>query len=435
LLEPAERERFLIDVNDTAAEIPGLSIPGLFERQVALVPDKVAVTCGGVAYTYAQLDARAVRLARVLAGRGVGPESVVGLALPRSADLVTGMLGVWKAGGAYLPIDPKYPSARLGHILDSARPGLVLTDADTVGVLPGTDVPVLFLGDVDLDTADTALEPMAGTAVESGVVIRPANAAYVMYTSGSTGLPKGVVVSHAGVVNGVTWLAERVGVDADTRMFAGTSVNFDVSVFEIVTTLAEGGTVEVVRDALVLAERETVSASVISTVPSVFAELGDRMAAFSGLQTVVFAGEALPGTLVDRVREVLPEVRVVNAYGQTESFYATTFAVRAGGDRQAGGNTPIGTPLGNMRTYVLGPGLAPVPPGVVGELYVAGNIARGYLGRAALTAERFVADPYGPPGARMYRTGDLARWTTDGQLEYAGRDDDQMKVRGFRIEP
>ncbi|MDQ1039010.1 amino acid adenylation domain-containing protein/non-ribosomal peptide synthase protein (TIGR01720 family) [Streptomyces sp. V3I8] len=425
LLEPAERARFLNDVNDTATGTPELTIPGLFERKVAGTPDRTAVICGGTTYSYAELDARANRLARALTGRGVGPETIVGLALPRSADLLTGFLGILKAGGAYLPIDPAYPSTRLGHILDSARPQLVLTDADTAGVLPGTDVPTLLLGDVDLESGDTSVESRA----------RPQHAAYVMYTSGSTGTPKGVVVSHANVVNGVTGLAERVGVDADTRMFAGSSVNFDVSVFEIVTTLARGGTVEVVRDALVLAERETVSASVISTVPSVFAELGDRMAAISGLKTVVFAGEALPDTLVRRIRGFLPEVRIVNAYGQTESFYATTYAVEAGQTRQDGDRTPIGTPLGNMRTYLLGPGLAPVPPGVVGELYVAGNITRGYLGLAALTAERFVADLYGPPGARMYRTGDLARWTADGQLVYVGRDDDQVKIRGVRVEP
>ncbi|UFQ18667.1 MULTISPECIES: non-ribosomal peptide synthetase [Streptomyces] len=427
LLEPAERETLLTGVNDTAVETPALTVPGLFERQAARTPDKAAVTYGDVTYTYAELDARAGRLAHALAGRGVGPETVVGLALPRGADLVTGILGILKAGGAYLPIDPAYPSGRLDHILGSARPRLVLTDADTVGVLPDTDVPTLLLGDVDLDTGDASARPTAKP--------HPQHAAYVMYTSGSTGTPKGVVISHANVVNGVTRLAERVGVDADTRMLAGTSVNFDVSVFETVTTLAEGGTVEIVRDALVLAERETVSASVISTVPSVFAELGDRMAAISGLKTVVFAGEALPGTLVRRIHDTLPDVRIVNAYGQTESFYATTHTVRPHEDPGTADHTPIGTPLGNMRTYVLGPALTPVPPGVVGELYVAGNIARGYLGRADLTAERFVADPYGPPGARMYRTGDLARWTDDGRLVYVGRDDDQVKIRGVRVEP
>ncbi|MCI3927853.1 non-ribosomal peptide synthetase [Streptomyces sp. AN091965] len=426
LLEPAEREQLLVAVNDTAAETPELTIPGLFERQVAAVPDKTAVTYGDVAYTYAELDARSSRLARELANRGVGPETVVGLALPRSADLVTGMLAILKAGGAYLPIDPKYPSTRLDFILSDTRPTLILTDADTVGVLPETDAPLLLLGDVDLER---------GAGGEEVGVVRPHNAAYVMYTSGSTGTPKGVVISHANVVNVVLRLVERVGISSETRMFASASVNFDISVFEVVTTLAQGGTMEVVRDALVLAERQEVTASVIHTVPSVFAELGERLPAMTGLETVVFAGEALPATLVHRIRETLPDVRVVNAYGQTESFYATTFAIEAGAEWQAADNTPVGTPLGNMRTYILGAGLAPLPPGVVGELYVAGNIARGYYGQAELTAERFVADPYGPAGARMYRTGDLGRWNTDGQIEYVGRQDDQIKIRGVRVEP
>ncbi|WP_282798380.1 amino acid adenylation domain-containing protein, partial [Streptomyces sp. CC224B] len=426
LLEPAERRRFLHEINDTATETPEVSIAGLFARQVAAVPDKTAVTCGEVAYTYAELDARSGRLARELLSRGVGAESVVALALPRSADLVTAMLAILKTGAAYLPIDPKYPSSRLDHILTTARPQLVLTDTDTVGVLPATEIPSLFLGDLDLEGPGTEGELP---------VVRGHNAAYVMYTSGSTGTPKGVVVSHANVVNGVLQLAQRIGVDAGTRMLANTSVNFDVSVFEVITTLAQGGTIEVVRDALILAERAEVTASVIHTVPSVFAELGERLPAMPHLQSLVFAGEALPAALVHRIRQALPGVRVVNAYGQTESFYASAYAIEAGQQWQGVDNTPIGTPLGNMRTYILGPGLTPLPPGVVGELYVAGNIARGYLGQPRLSAQRFLADPYGPAGARMYRTGDLARFTTDGQIEYVGRADDQIKIRGVRVEP
>ncbi|MEV5511067.1 non-ribosomal peptide synthetase [Streptomyces orinoci] len=426
MLEPAERDRILVDVNRTAAETPDATIPDLYERQAATTPDRPAVSCGDVTLTYAELNARADRLASALAARGVGPETVVGLAMPRSADLVTAMLGVWKAGGAYLPIDPENPRSRVDHMLSVARPQLLLTEAGTVNGLPGTDVPTLLLDDVDLVAG-----PVAGRARG----LRPQHAAYVMFTSGSTGLPKGVVVSHGNVVNGVTRLAERVGVDADTHMLAGASVNFDVSVFETVTTLVHGGRVEVAGDALVLAERETMTANVISTVPSVFAALGGRIPALPDRATLVFAGEKLPTGLVDRIRQERPGVRIVNAYGQTESFYATTFTVPAQQPGADTGSVPIGTPIGNLRTYVLGPGLAPVPPGVTGELYVAGDIARGYLGRAALTAERFVADLHGPAGARMYRTGDLARWTADGQLEYVGRDDNQVKIRGVRVEP
>ncbi|WP_190120680.1 non-ribosomal peptide synthetase, partial [Streptomyces flavofungini] len=429
LVEPDERELVLSAFNDTAAATPELTAAELFAQRAAATPEATALVCEDQKWSYAELAARAGRLAAELAGRGVGPETVVGLALPRSADLVVAMLGIWRAGGAYLPIDPKYPSSRLDFILADARPALVLTDASAVCVLTGADVPHLLVDDLDLDP-DAHDTPARD---REPAVVRPLNAAYVMYTSGSTGTPKGVTVTHRDVVNGVLRLAEAVDIHAGTRMLAGTSVNFDVSVFEIVTTLAAGGTVELVRDVLVIGERGGWDGGVISTVPSVFAELVDQIGDRIEADAVVFAGEALPAALVRSAHEALPGVRVVNAYGQTESFYATTFT--ADTERTGGTSAPIGTPLGNMRTYVLGSGLAPVPVGVVGELYVAGNVARGYHGRASLTAERFLPDPFGPPGARMYRTGDRARWTSQGHLEYVSRDDAQVKVRGFRIEP
>ncbi|MGW0538728.1 AMP-binding protein, partial [Streptomyces sp. NPDC003032] len=216
---------------------------------------------------------------------------------------------------------------------------------------------------------------------------------------------------------------------------AGTSVNFDVSVFEILTNLCHGGTIEIVRDVLVLGERAGWNGHIVSTVPSAFAELLDQIAGRATVDTLVFAGEALPAALVTRVREAFPGVRIINAYGQTESFYATTFTIAADDAWDGSGNVPIGRPLGNMRAYVLGPGLRPVVPGVTGELYIAGNVARGYRGRPDLTIERFLPDLFGEPGSRMYRTGDLARWNAQGELEYVGRADTQVKVRGFRIEP
>ncbi|MFJ8888264.1 amino acid adenylation domain-containing protein [Streptomyces sp. NPDC102402] len=424
LLSPAEHRRLLTEFNDTAVGTPHTTICGLVEAQAARTPDALAVTADGTSLTYRELEAWAGRLARELAGRGVGPESVVAVSLPRTADLVVGLLAVLKAGGAYLPVDPRYPGSRLRAILEEARPSLVLTHSGTVGALPEHEAPDLLLDAITLPADAFGPE-------------RPVHAqqlAYVMYTSGSTGKPKGVAITHANVVNGVLRLAPLVGMEAGGRLLAGTSVNFDVSAFEIFTTLAAGGVVEVVRDVLVLGERDGWSGSVISTVPSAFAELVDGIAGRTRVETVVFAGEALPGSLVEKTRQAFPGVRVVNAYGQSESFYATTHTVRGStGDRA--GSTPVGTPLGNMRGYVLGPGLAPVPPGTVGELYVAGNVGRGYHGRAGLTAERFVADPFGPPGDRMYRTGDLARINGEGHLEYMGRGDAQVKVRGFRIEP
>ncbi|MFC0435416.1 non-ribosomal peptide synthetase [Kutzneria buriramensis] len=423
VLTPAERI-MLAGVNDTAAPTPDLTAAGVVERQVAVTPEAVAVECAGTSLTYRELNARANRLAHALVAHGAGPEALIGLALPRSADLVVALLGILKAGAAYVPIDPRYPSRRLDQILDDARPQFVLIDAEAQPVLPN-DIPVLLLDDVDLTGADPGA-PAGGPG--------PDNLAYVMYTSGSTGTPKGVGITHRGVVNGITRLAAAVPVRPRAKVLAGASVNFDVSVFEIVTPLSVGGTVEVVRDVLELAERDSWSGGVIHSVPSVFAELVDQIAGRTAVDVLVFAGEALPPALVTRVRDAFPGVRVVNAYGQSESFYATAFAVPDTATSDLDASTPIGTPLGNMRTYVLGPGLRPVPPGVVGELYVAGEVGRGYHGRAGMTAERFVADPLGPAGSRMYRTGDLARWTADGQLQYVGRDDQQLKIRGQRIE-
>ncbi|OIK05272.1 non-ribosomal peptide synthetase [Streptomyces monashensis] len=424
ILAPAERDRLLGEFNDTAVPTPDVTIDRLVEAQAARTPDAAAVVAEGASLTYRELDARAGRLARELTARGVAPESLVAVSLPRSADLVVALLAVLKAGGAYLPVDPRYPGHRLAAILDEARPCLVLTGSTTAAVLPEHDAP-----DVLLDTLD-----LSGDGTGPEVPLHAGQLAYVMYTSGSTGKPKGVAITHGCVVNGVLRLAERVGAAPGGRLLAGTSVNFDVSAFEIFTTLATGGVVEVVRDVLVLGERKDWSGSVISTVPSAFAELVDEISGRTRVETVVFAGEALPASLVERTRNAFPGVRIVNAYGQSESFYATACTVD-GDPRDWPGSAPVGTPLGNMRAYVLGPGLAPVPPGTVGELYVGGHTGRGYHGRAGLTAERFVADPFGPSGARMYRTGDLARWGEDGQLEYVGRSDAQVKVRGFRVEP
>ncbi|MEG8279666.1 amino acid adenylation domain-containing protein [Streptomyces sp. AHA2] len=422
VLGTAERHRLLTAFNDTAAPTPDTTVDALVRAQAERTPDEVAVAAEGVTLTYREIDTRAGRLAAELLRRGVGPESLVAVSLPRSADLVVALLAILRAGGAYLPADPRYPGRRLRAVLDQARPRLVLTDTATAATLPPHHTPHLLLDTLDLTEGPTGPLPR----------VHAQQLAYVMYTSGSTGTPKGVAITHANVVNGVLRLASRVGLGPGGRMLAGASVNFDVSAFEIFTTLATGGVVELVRDVLVLGERTDWSGTVISTVPSAFAELLDRIADRTRVSTLVFAGEALPLSLVEQARAAFPGVRVVNAYGQSESFYATTCTVTT----PAGpGNAPVGTPLGNMRAYVLGPGLTPLPQGTVGELYVGGSVGRGYHDRAAQTAERFVADPYGPPGSRMYRTGDLARWNADGLLEYVGRADTQVKIRGFRVEP
>ncbi|MFE9492451.1 amino acid adenylation domain-containing protein, partial [Streptomyces sp. NPDC006641] len=423
-LEPDDRAR-LEAFNDTAAEIPDKTVHRLVERQAAATPEAVAVRCGEVALTYRELGERADRLAVELRRHGAGPETLVGLALPRSADLVVAMLGILKAGAAYLPIDPKYSSDRLVFMLEDARPVLLLTDRATGPVLPATDVPRLHLEDVDL-----------GTQADRGVLptdLRPDNLAYVMYTSGSTGTPKGAALTHANIVNPVTRLAEILGSGPASRMLGAASINFDISVFEYFLTLITGGCVEVVRDVLVLGEGGDWEGRVVHTVPSALGEVLGRCTGELRLDTVVLAGEAFPPELLHKIRTVMPGTRVINGYGQTEDFYATTFAVPDDWDGEGG--MPIGAPLSNMRVYVLDGALNPVPPGAVGELYVAGRVGRGYYGRPGLTAERFVADPFGPAGERMYRTGDLARRTAEGHLEFAGRNDSQVKVRGFRVEP
>jgi amino acid adenylation domain-containing protein len=403
-----------------------MTIHGLFERQVTASPEAIAVIAGGKTMTYRELGARAGRLAGVLVAAGVGPESVVGVTLPRSAELVVALLAVLTAGGCYLPIDPAYPAGRAEHMLCDAGPLLVVTDARTAVNVPGTGIPLVCLDEVDWDSPALDAAPRWAKA-------RPGNLAYVMYTSGSTGTPKGAAVTHAAVVNGVSALAGLVGVRPGSVVLGGTSINFDVSAFEIFAALSTGSTVEVVRDVLVVSEQAGWSGGVLHTVPAVFAAMLGQVAGKLTADILMFAGERLPAGLVRQVRQAVPGAQVVNAYGQTESFYATAFPVPPGWDGD--GAVPIGVPLHNMRAHVLGPDLVPVQPGDVGELYVAGEVARGYHGRPGLTAERFVADPLGPPGGRMYRTGDLARWNSQGQLECTGRADTQLKVRGFRIEP
>ncbi|MFF9899233.1 amino acid adenylation domain-containing protein [Streptomyces longispororuber] len=423
VLEPGERAL----VGPAVAPPAGDTVPGLFARQVAATPDATAVVSqDGVAMSYAELNTRANAVAHELIRRGVGPESLVGVAVPRSPDLVVALLGVLKAGSAYLPVDPAHPAGRLEAVVAEARPALVLVTAGTAPAVPGDHLCVTGITGAGGDPRDE----------DRTSPLLPDHAAYLMYTSGSTGEPKGVVVTHRNVTACLRDLASRAGVEAGERVLAGTSVNFDVSVFEIFATLCNGGVVEPVRDVLVLAERAGWSGGVVSTVPSAFAELLDRIADKVAVRTVVFAGEALPAALVDRVRRAMPGTRVVNGYGQSETFYATACVIPDAHGGATTGSAPVGTPLAGVRVYVLGPGLTPVPPGTVGEVYVAGaTVGRGYHGRPGPTAERFVADLFGAAGARMFRTGDLARRNPAGELEYVGRGDAQLKVRGFRVEP
>ncbi|MGW6059450.1 amino acid adenylation domain-containing protein [Streptomyces sp. NPDC055189] len=432
VLDAAERERLLTEFNDTTTAASELTVPELLEQQVAKTPDAPAIVRDDRTLTYRELDDRANAVAWELVRRGAGPEDLVVLALPRTEDLAVGLLGILKSGAGYVPMDPQYLSGRAQSVLSEAAPRFVVTDTATWQDLPDNDMSCV---NIDLRAQ---WEAPGGVLDNTGRVspLAPDNLAYVMYTSGSTGKPKGAAITHRSVVNGVRELVRVLDAPPGARILAGTSVNFDVSVFELLTTLSTGGTAELVSSALVLGERDGWDGQVISAVPSVLGELVEHLDKTTDVRTVVFAGDVLPARLVRQVREALPDVRIVNSYGQSESFYATTFSLPASEEWTQGEVAPIGTPLGNMRAYVLGPGLAPVPQGVIGELYVVGTcLGRGYYGRPGMTAERFVANPFDPAGERMYRTGDLARWNAHGQLECLGRSDGQVKVRGFRIEP
>ncbi|MFG2243800.1 amino acid adenylation domain-containing protein [Spirillospora sp. NPDC048823] len=425
LLGDAERVRVLEEWNDTALPVAPGVVPDLFEAQAARTPDRTAVVAGGTRLTYAELNDRANRLARYLIERGIGPEDFVALSLPRDADLVVAAMAVLKTGAGYQPIDLAYPPDRIAYMLADAAPACVITtrDADLPGGTPRVELDALSLdGRSGADVTDA----------ERVRPLHPANPAYIIYTSGSTGRPKGVVISHANVMDFCAESMAGYGPDRMRRVLFSTSLNFDVSLFEWLVPLTIGGEIEVVRDLLEIAERGGWSGTLISGVPSALAVLLARGGLRLDVGDIAFGGEALPPQLVRDARALLPDARISNIYGPTE---ATIFVTGWYDDGNPGGIAPIGRPMANTRLYVLDGRLNPVPAGVPGELYLAGNgLARGYLRRAALTADRFVACPFGGPGERMYRTGDLVRWNHAGEIEYLGRLDHQVKVRGFRIE-
>ncbi|WP_406383458.1 amino acid adenylation domain-containing protein [Streptomyces sp. NBC_01618] len=426
ILTAQERRQVLTDQGDAAREPAPLTAAELFARRVAADPQAPALVCGDETLSAAELDVRSNQLAHFLGALGVGPESLVALMLPRSStDLVVAVLAVWKAGGAYLPVDPEYPQDRIAYMLGDARPALVLTTTGAAGERLPEDAETVLLDELDLARFAEQSPEAATTA---------ANSAYVIYTSGSTGRPKGVVVSHAGVASLLHTQTERLGVGPGSRVLQFASPSFDAAFWELCMGLLSGAAVVVAGAEGTqpgdLLARTLVSAGVThATLPPVV--LAAMEAADDVLPdgTLVSAGEALSAEVVSRWSAGR---RLINAYGPTEA----TVCASMSGALVAGGAVPIGRPVLGGRLFVLDARLRPVPSGVTGELYVAGAaLARGYLGRAALTAERFVACPFGAAGERMYRTGDLARWRRDGQLDYVGRADDQVKIRGFRIEP
>ncbi|MBV2156409.1 non-ribosomal peptide synthetase [Kitasatospora sp. SUK 42] len=443
-----ERRRALVEWNGTPVHsAPGATLPELFEAAAAANPRSIAVSCGDDRLDYTELAARADRLARLLAASGIGPGTIVALALPRSVELVVALLAVAKSGAAYLPLDPDYPADRLAYMLADAAPAALLTDRATAPRLPEHDVPQLLV-----DGPESAAFPAVPLGQhERTRPLRAEDTAYVIYTSGSTGRPKGVPVTHHNVARLFSATDHWFGFGAQDVWTLFHSYAFDFSVWELWGALLYGGRLVVVphlvsRDPaafLDLLARERVT--VLNQTPSAFHQLSaadrERPGTELALRYVVFGGEALEPARLDDWYARHPDdaPTLVNMYGITETTVHVSHIALDRASAAATTGSTIGVNIPDLRVYVLDQHLQPVPPGVTGEMYVAGaGLAHGYLGRPELTATRFVADPYaelfGEHGTRMYRSGDLARRRADGVLEYFGRADQQVKLRGFRIE-
>ena len=436
LLGAAERAQILHGWNSSTLSWPaGRCIHELIEQQVERTPQALALAFGGSTLSYAELDARANQLARHLVAIGVRPDARVAIALPRGPEMVVAVLATLKAGGAYVPMDLGYPADRLAWMREDSAPVALITRRDARAVL-GSLAQDITLIELDAEAQPWSGQPR-GKLDPAELGLCPSHLAYVIYTSGSTGRPKGVMIEHAGLCSLAAALIEGFGVRSDSRVLQLASFSFDACISEIVMALCCGATLCLPRPgALVGRElREVLESERIThatIVPSVLATLPSD-AQLPHLQTLVVAGEAVGRDLVERWA---PGRRMVNAYGPTET---TVCASMQDCDPAQPGSPGIGRAIANIRIYILDAWGEPVPIGVVGELYIGGGaVARGYLNRPELSAERFVADPFAPPdaspAARMFRTGDLGRWRPDGSIEFLGRNDHQVKIRGLRIE-
>ncbi|MFJ2773108.1 amino acid adenylation domain-containing protein [Streptomyces sp. NPDC087300] len=437
LPEPARRS-IVEEWNDTAKDFEGADrcLHDLIADQALRTPDAPALVFGGERLDYAELDARANRLAHWLRRRGAGPETAVAVCAERSVELVVALLGVLKSGAAYVPVDPDHPARRRAFMLDDTAPGIVLTQEHLVSGVPPTDAEVVALDTRWAEIAEESDEPVAHGA-------GPDSLAYMIYTSGSTGQPKGVLNTHRGIVNRLLWMQDRYRLDGTDRVLQKTPFSFDVSVWEFFWPLLTGATLVVAgpdehkdpaRLAEVIREERITTAHFVPSMLQIFLAQDGLAAHCADLRRVVCSGEALPFALQERFFARLPETELHNLYGPTEAAVDVTAWQCVPGDER--GIVPIGRPIANTRVLILDERLNPVPVGVVGELHIGGvQVARGYHNRPELTEERFVPDPFGAPGERLYATGDLARLLPDGVIEYRGRADFQVKVRGIRIEP
>jgi amino acid adenylation domain-containing protein len=449
LMSDAEQRQVLGAWNHSATTRPDTAtFVDLFAAQVVRTPDAVAAVCQGKSLTYRELDSRAQSWARVLSGHGVGPESLVAILSERSLDFLTGVLAVFQAGGAYLPLDPNQPAARALAVLAQSGARWLLSGNGLgpklmAGDLHG-DVPEVEILEMESLSEGNRLARLADTPIHAG----QENLAYVIYTSGSTGLPKGAMIHHRGMLNHLLAKVEDLGLTASDAVAQNASQSFDISVWQLLCSLVVGGRVHIYPDevahdpASLLAAVERDGLTILEVVPSVLAAMLEvpDMPALATLRWMVPTGEALPPELCRRWLALYPSIPLLNAYGPTEcSDDVAHHPIREAPAPQVV-HTPIGKPVANTQLYIVDRELRPLPPGVAGELCVGGiGVGRGYLAEPARTAEVFAPDPFqgedGIEGARLYRTGDLARWLSSGEIEFLGRVDFQVKVRGFRIEP
>jgi amino acid adenylation domain-containing protein/thioester reductase-like protein len=430
LLSIPEREQLLMNWNQTQTEYPRqVCINQLFEGQVKRTPDAIAVQFEDQSLTYAELDEHANQAANALLHQDVGSGTLVGLFINRSLDMLVGLLGVLKAGAAYLPLDPAFPAERLAFMLEDSGTSMILTQASLVAKLPETTARVICLDDLDR-TASTE---------QSAIAAKPNDLAYIIYTSGSTGMPKGVQIHHGAVVNFLCSMQESLAISAEDTLLAVTTLSFDIAVLELLLPLTVGARVviagaETVADGALLADAlNDVNATCMQATPASWRSLLE--AGWKGKEDlkILCGGEALT---IDLAKQLLERgAQVWNLYGPTETtIWSTVYRVTPDLKSGISNTTPIGRPIANTQVYILDADQQPVPIGVIGDLYISGDgVSRGYWDRPELTLERFIPNPFGASSV-MYKTGDLARYLPDGDIEFFGRSDQQVKIRGFRIE-